>query len=219
MHNDATTLRPAPPTDGRALRRHDNACRLYDAADELLASTGFDDLNVDDICERAGVGRATFFRIFGTKAGLLREFNRRLAHDAERRLDMADAIDVRASLGIVADAIVDAWRDARPGHLGMARAFAQSVPHTDPHVAHPELFVLVHRIVTTGIDLGELPDVVPSKIVASLVLIHLTAPIAYTLAGGSTDTHRLAHTLLDQWYTGVTTSSPDSDIPNRTERT
>jgi AcrR family transcriptional regulator len=219
MDSDATTLLPAPPTDGRALRRHDNARRLYDAADELLATTGFEDLNVDDICALADVGRATFFRIYGTKAGLLREFNRRLAHDAERRLDIADAIDVRASLGIIADAIVDAWRDARPGHLGMARAFAQSVPHTDPHAAHPELFALVHRIVITGIDRGELPDVVPSKIVASLALIHLTAPIAYTLAGGSTDIDRLAHTLLDQWYAGVTASSPDSDTPNRTERT
>ncbi len=219
MDNDAARHLAPPPTDGRALRRHDNARRLYDAADELLATTGFEDLNVDDICALADVGRATFFRIYGTKAGLLREFNRRLAHDAEDRLRAADAIDVRTSLGIIADAIVDAWRDAGPGHLGMARAFAQSVPHTDPHAAHPELFVLVHRIVTNGIDRGELPDVVPSKIVASLALIHLTAPIAYTLAGGSTDTHRLAHTLLDQWHTGVTTSSPDSDTPNRTEWT
>ena len=34
---------------------------------------------MDDICVRAQVGRATFFRFYGTKAGLLAEFNRRLA--------------------------------------------------------------------------------------------------------------------------------------------
>ncbi len=217
MHDDVTKLHPAPPTDGRALRRHDSACRLYDAADELLASTGFDELNVDEICERADVGRATFFRIFGTKAGLLREFNRRLADDAERRLGAAGTVDVRASLGMVADAIVDAWRDAGPGHLGMARTFAQSVPHTDPHAAHPELFALVHRIVATGIEVGELPDAVPSELAASLALIQLTAPIAYALAGRSTDTDRLAHTLLDQWYTGMTAGSPTRETPTRKE--
>ena len=208
MHDTSTTL--DAPIDGRALRRHDNARRLYDAADELLASTSFDDLSVDDVCERADVGRATFFRIYGTKAGLLREFNRRLTDDASRRLDVRGAADVRTSLGIVADAIVDAWRHAGPGHLGMARAFARSVPHTDPHAAHPELFALVHTIVADGIDRGELPDTVPSELAASLALIQLTAPIAYTLAGRSADTDRLAHTLLDQWYTGMT-AIPSTD--------
>jgi AcrR family transcriptional regulator len=207
MHDAETTLAATPPTDGRALRRHDNARRLYDAADELLATTSFDDLSVDDICQRADVGRATFFRIFGTKAGLLREFNRRLADDAEQRLDTRHPSDVRTSLGIVADAIVDAWRHAGPGHLGMARAFAQSIPHTDPHAAHPELFALVHTIVAAGIERGELPDTVPSELAASLALIQLTAPIAYTLAGRSADTHRLAHTLLDQWYAGMTSGA------------
>lgn len=196
------------PVDGRALRRHDNAQRLYDAADRLLATTGFDDLSVDDICELAGVGRATFFRIYGTKAGLLREFNRRLAVDAELRLDAAGPADVKAALGVVADAIVDAWRHAGPGHLGMARAFAHSVPHTDPHAAHPELFLLVESIVGAGMDRGELSDSVPRELAAALALIQLTAPIAYTLAGGTADTHHLAHLLLNQWYTGMTSAAP-----------
>ncbi len=204
-------LAPAdpPPTDGRALRRYDNTRRLYDAADELLATTGFDELSVEEICERAGVGRATFFRIYGTKAGLLREFNRRLANDAECRLEALGLADARAALGQIADAIVDAWRHAGPGHLGMARTFVQSLPHSDPHDAHPELFALVHAIVAAGIERGELPDTVPSELTASLALIHLTAPIAYTLAGRSTDTHRLAHTLLDQWYAGMTASAAE----------
>ncbi len=199
-----TDARVATPADGRAMRRHNNALRLYDAADELLTSTGFDDVSVEEICKRAGVGRATFFRIYGTKSGLLREFNRRLTNDAERRLEALGTADVRAALGQVADAIVDAWRHAGPGHLGMARTFVQSLPHSDPHDAHPELFALVHTIVDAGIDRRELPDTVPSELAASLALTHLTAPIAYTLAGRSTDTHHLAHTLLDQWYAGMT---------------
>ena len=203
----ATSASAAVPADGRSMRRQDNAQRLYDAADELLTSTGFDDVSVDEICERAGVGRATFFRIYGSKSGLLREFNRRLADDAERRLDALGAADVRAALGQVADAIVDAWRDAGPGHLGMPRTFVQSLPHADPHDAHPELFGLVHTIVIAGIERGELPDTVPSGLAASLALTHLTAPIAYTLSGRSADIHRLAHTLLDQWYAGMTAAS------------
>ncbi|MGD1110129.1 MAG: helix-turn-helix domain-containing protein, partial [Mycobacterium sp.] len=50
--------------DGRSRRRQRNAAQLYDAASDLLASRTFDELTVEDICAHAGIGRATFFRIF-----------------------------------------------------------------------------------------------------------------------------------------------------------
>jgi AcrR family transcriptional regulator len=42
--------------------------RIVEAADELFALRGFDDVSVTDIAERAEVGRTTFFRYFGDKS-------------------------------------------------------------------------------------------------------------------------------------------------------
>lgn len=42
--------------------------RIIEAADELFAAEGFDNVSVTDIAERAEVGRTTFFRYFGDKA-------------------------------------------------------------------------------------------------------------------------------------------------------
>ena len=41
--------------------------RLVDAAFELFAERGYDHTTVDDIAERAGVGRTTFFRYYRSK--------------------------------------------------------------------------------------------------------------------------------------------------------
>ncbi|RIX30222.1 TetR/AcrR family transcriptional regulator [Amnibacterium setariae] len=41
--------------------------RIVAAADELFAARGFDAVSVNDIAERAEVGRTTFFRHFGDK--------------------------------------------------------------------------------------------------------------------------------------------------------
>ena len=42
---------------------------IYNAALDLLAEQPYDKVSVDDICARAQVGRATFFRFYGSKAG------------------------------------------------------------------------------------------------------------------------------------------------------
>lgn len=41
--------------------------RIVEAADELFTAHGFDAVSVNDIAERAEVGRTTFFRYFGDK--------------------------------------------------------------------------------------------------------------------------------------------------------
>ncbi len=45
--------------------------RIVEAADELFALRGFDDVSVSDIAARAEVGRTTFFRYFGDKTEVL----------------------------------------------------------------------------------------------------------------------------------------------------
>jgi AcrR family transcriptional regulator len=51
--------------------------RIIDAADELFAAKGFDNVSVTDIAARADVGRSTFFRYFGDKVEVV------FAHEEE----------------------------------------------------------------------------------------------------------------------------------------
>jgi AcrR family transcriptional regulator len=196
-------LETTEKTDGRSLRRQRSAAQLYDAANDLLASRSFDELNVEDICAHADIGRATFFRIFGTKAGLLREFNRRLAQDAAARIANAETADIATKLGHVRAAVYDAWRTVGPGHIRMVEEFVRATPSNDPHSAHPELLGLIVDAVSTAVESGELPDAVPVELAASLALIQLIAPMSYVLGGQDVDVDQLAQLLLDQWLRGM----------------
>jgi AcrR family transcriptional regulator len=61
--------------------------QIIEAADELFAAKGFDNVSVTDIAAHAEVGRTTFFRYFGDKAEVV------FAHEQE----MLDAITDIAS--------------------------------------------------------------------------------------------------------------------------
>lgn len=58
-----------PPAERRDAAR--NRERLLDAARELIADCGTEALTMDRLAERAGVGKGTVFRRFGSRAGLM----------------------------------------------------------------------------------------------------------------------------------------------------
>jgi len=58
-----------PPTERSDAAR--NRERLLGAARELIAECGADALTMDRLAERAGVGKGTAFRRFGSRAGLM----------------------------------------------------------------------------------------------------------------------------------------------------
>ena len=66
---------PAERADAARNRR-----LLLAAAREMLAEEGADKLTMDGLAERAGLGKGTVFRRFGTRAGIFRA----LLDDAER---------------------------------------------------------------------------------------------------------------------------------------
>ncbi len=56
---------------------------LFDAAMELFRKKGFENTSVDEIAERAGFSRATYFNHFGTKQGVFRFYGQRLQQNLE----------------------------------------------------------------------------------------------------------------------------------------
>jgi AcrR family transcriptional regulator len=68
----------APPVERADAAR--NRQHLLATAREMLAEQGADTLTMDGLAERAGLGKGTVFRRFGTRAGIFRA----LLDDAER---------------------------------------------------------------------------------------------------------------------------------------
>src|SRR5215510_3639638 len=68
----------APPGERADAAR--NRAHLLATAREMLAGQGADTLTMDALAERAGLGKGTVFRRFGTRAGIFRA----LLDDAER---------------------------------------------------------------------------------------------------------------------------------------
>lgn len=59
--------RERPECGLRELKRFKTHCNLADAATALVLDRGYDNVNIEDICERAGTSRRTFFNYFDSK--------------------------------------------------------------------------------------------------------------------------------------------------------
>lgn len=189
--------------DGRTERRIKNTNKIYDAAMELFRDQQYADVGVAEICAHAGVGRATFFRIFESKGGLLKEFNRRLASRAQQRLLDENPAGVAEAFHLIRECVIEAWALQLPGQASMAKEFLQFSPAIDLHAPHRELLLLVTQQTAKAIESGELASDVPPELAAAVALGNICAPIAQVLAGNDMDIDQLSRVLLDQWLHGM----------------
>ena len=160
---------------------------LYDAALSLLAERPYNDITVEDICAAAGVGRATFFRYYGSKAGLLVEFNERLTTHAREAIARAGTTSAADQLRLVQTTLAEQWSATGPAVRELARAFlaegsvAALGAHDDASV-HPQLLTLVSEIVTAGQQSGELDSRLDPRFVAWIVVTALAGATSSWLA-------------------------------------
>jgi AcrR family transcriptional regulator len=198
----------------RARKKRRTRDRIYDAALELFAERPYDEVTVDAICARAEVGRATFFRFYGSKAGLTREFNHRLADHLTRRLDeRSDAPGARAmtateQLWLVQDEITTAWGLSEPSTREMAREYIRNATATDlSDAASPELLALVAAIVGEGQASGEFTGTFEPDFVAWIILAAFSAVTAGWLGTGADEATALmrgTHDTVAFLLTGLT---------------
>ena len=194
--------------DGRNLRRADNRERIYEAAMRLLEARSFVDLSVEDICAEADVGRATFFRIFGAKTGLIVEFNRRLADHAEASLETVGDVSAREALFIIGEEITNAWNEASPSETSIARGFMQTVTLENIHEGHPELLKLVVRVVEQGLERGEIRSAFLPDFLGSIALFYMSAAAALWFDDTRQDLSVLMHEAIDHWLNGAGENRP-----------
>jgi AcrR family transcriptional regulator len=63
-----------------------NRRQLLAAAREMLAESGPDQLTMDAVAERSGLGKGTVFRRFGTRAGIFQALLDESEHDLQQRI-------------------------------------------------------------------------------------------------------------------------------------
>jgi len=143
---------------------------------DLFASRPYADVTVEEICERAEVGRATFFRFYGSKAGLLKEFSQRLTDRIAQRLDGLPDVTATEQLWVVQDEIATAWGLSAPSTRSLAREWIRNATASelkDPN--NPELLALVADIVRDGQASGEFSRDYDPDFVAWIILASFSA--------------------------------------------
>lgn len=165
------------PASLRERKRQRTRAAIYEAAMELFEDRTYAEVTVDEICERAEVGRATFFRFYGAKAALMLEFNRRLAERARDAVHTDAVTGAPEKLRRVAGVIADTWAHSSPAMRTMAFEMLNR-PETSAggETLHPELIALVAELVRDGQQRGELrgqalgPDFIAVVVVTALAV-------------------------------------------------
>jgi len=137
---------------------------------ELFAADGFDGVTISSICERADVGRGTFFLHFPSKAALLFEFSQMVADEFSASLP-DHPISARTELEALVDRIAAGLADQRDVMLAMLREFSTSHEALafgrENGWAFPDM---ITRIVERGQKEGEFrPEIDPRLAAAALL--------------------------------------------------
>lgn len=182
----------------RARKRQQLREAIYDAAMELFAERPYDDVSVEAICERADVGRATFFRTYGSKAGLLVELNTRLGRRIAQRLASRPSDSAVDQLWAVQDEVTRTWSDSAPALRTMVLEYLSTTAAsrlTEP--AGVGALAAVADVVRAGQANGELNDLHDPDLVAGIILTTLaTVTIAWIGSDGGASLDQLTRNTL-----------------------
>lgn len=171
---------------------------IYDAALALFGERSYDEVTVEEICERAEVGRATFFRSYGSKAGLLVELNTRLGRRIAERLAAHPGDSAREQLWTVQDEVTRTWVDAAPALRTMVLEYLSSTAAA--HLTEPAgvgALAAVSDVVRRGQARGELNDLHDPDLVAGIILTSLAAvTVAWIGGDGKQSLDQMTHNTL-----------------------
>jgi polyketide synthase 12 len=167
--------RPRPERADAARNRE----HLLDVAREMLAERGPEAVTMDCLAERAGLGKGTVFRRFGTRAGIFRALL-----DEDDRCMQQRVLSGPPPLGPGADPVrrLIAYGRARIdflfGHHAIVRATLDS---HDPAPAGATSFVRAHIRMLVGLALPDLaePGALATQLTAALdgpLLLYLGMP-------------------------------------------
>lgn len=193
----------------RERKRIRTRAAIYEAAMQLFDERVYSEVTVDEICARADVGRATFFRFYGTKAALLLEFNRRLAARVRATIDESKPSRAVDQLRTLAGVIADVWAGSGPSMRAMATEMVNSPEATaSGDTLHIEMIELVTAIVADGIERKELNvrNLAPDFI-ATIVMAALAGSVSKWFQRPKADLHQILRDTIDLILMGLQSSA------------
>ncbi|NCG21428.1 MAG: TetR family transcriptional regulator [Rhodobacterales bacterium] len=159
---------------GRDRQREETRRRLFDAALLVFREQGVDESRIDDIAQRAGVSRGTFYFHYPSKDDVLLQLM------METQIAMVDVLEsvpddapIANVLGVVATRMAAQWQ-ADPGMLaeiGMValRRTAQNL--SDLEESHPLQAALVAPL-RRAADRGEIGALIPPELLSEFFLVN-----------------------------------------------
>lgn len=171
---------PTTPTPG-SVRPGGRTARTREAvlrvAGDVLAEAGFEALDLAEVSRRAGVGKTTVYRRWGTPGTLAADLlDDMAAHSAPRSDTGSLAADLRANALLV----VETLTDPRQGRLFKALIAASLCDRQAADALHRFYEIRIEEwagCVTDAVDRGELPvGTDPHAVIAAV-----SAPLYYAL--------------------------------------
>lgn len=185
---------------------------LYGAAMDLFRQKGFEKTSVDEIAERAGFSRATFFNHFGTKQGVLREYGEELQCLVERVIEekqpVSDPLDVIREL--IRIMVREAEQHFEEVKLIFTYSFRDPSYLFDSTPARKRVFELLTDLVTRGQDCRLIRRDLPAPEMA-LHILFLYQGVVLAMITGMGDVESLLNSVWQFILEGVKGGSPAAD--------
>ena len=182
--------------------RADTRARLQQAALELFTRTGFEQVTADEIADAAGTSRRTFFRCFATKADAVwGEFG---AHVARLERLLAATREDQPVLASICAAYVEV-NDYPGADLPLLRERMRLILTEPALQAHSQVrYADVDRVVAEHVArrLGQTPDALLPRLVATSTRAAATTAFEVWLADGTTTLAAALHAAFDQLARG-----------------
>jgi AcrR family transcriptional regulator len=210
--------RDVPAAKARTGRPRSNVVhrKILDATRDLLSEEGFTNLRLEHVAARAGVGKATIYRRWGSKEALAQEL---LAELAGPHIAIADTGDTREEL---LAAILNPMHAVTDTPFGpVIRALISQIAG-NPTIGDPFRATVVKarrdeiaRVVARGIERGDLrPDADP-EIATEL----LAGPVYFRVIFGGELNADFADQVVDSVIRGYGTPHRDLSAPRESRRT
>jgi AcrR family transcriptional regulator len=199
----------APPVKMNArernrMRMHDD---IYQAALSLFDDRGYADVTVDDICEAAGISKATFFRYFDSKFGLVDEFNQRIAAKIDASIDIS-AMSATECIRQATETLYQEWLHSAPQIRVLAREFVRAGTHITENLGDPMargLIATLVNVISQGQKRGEFDPQFEPGLVAPLIVAAWTfAFVAWVDRNDHQAFRRSVHNLVELHIMGLT---------------
>lgn len=181
---------------------------LYESAMELFRQKGFDETSVDEIAERAGYSRATFFNHFGTKHGVLRLYGQRLLGLVEKLLNQAapSATPLELIRQMISVMVHEAEENLEEVRLICTYSVLDLSYMSNPTPARRRLFELLVGLVSEAQQKGQIRrDLTADEL--ALHIFFLYQGVVFSIVTGAGRSQSLLHSVWQFILKGVSSES------------